>query len=167
MRAYWPDQNPGPLASQEHARTTWWHEEENVSEHMDPQSADSKIILVVEDSTTQALRLQGLLEQHGLQVAWARNGRQGVQMAQELDPGLIVLDLQMPEMNGFQVCEQLNQFPSTAGIPVIMLTRHDDPEVVVLGMELGIIDYIPKDAFADAVLLETLRQMGFIARPEM
>jgi PleD family two-component response regulator len=127
---------------------------------------NNKTILVVEDSATQALHLRGLLEQEGLQVAWARDGREGVEMAQQLQPDLIVLDLQMPEMNGFQVCQQLGESPTVAGIPVIMFTRHDDPEMVVLSMELGITDYIPKDAFADAVLLETLRQMGVIAPRE-
>jgi DNA-binding response OmpR family regulator len=127
---------------------------------------NGKTILLVEDSVTQALHLRGLLEQEGLQVAWARDGREGVQMAQQLQPDLIVLDLQMPEMNGFQVCQQLGGSPTVADIPVIMFTRHDDPEMVVLGMELGITDYIPKDAFADAVLLETLRQMGIVAQSE-
>jgi DNA-binding response OmpR family regulator len=119
--------------------------------------------LVSEDSTTQALHLKLLLEGEGLQVEWASQGRQGVQMAHRLRPDLIVLDLQMPDINGFQVCQQLKEARDTAVIPIIMLTRHDDTEAVVLGMQLGINDYIPKDAFADAVLLETLRQMGLLA----
>jgi len=83
-------------------------------------------------------------------------------MARQLLPDLIVLDLQMPDMNGFQVCRELKETPNTAQIPIIMLTRHDDTEAVVLSMQIGIVDYIPKDAFADAVLVETLRQMGLI-----
>ena len=120
-------------------------------------------VLVVEDSPTQALHLQAILEQEGLQVALASDGRAGLEMAQQLQPDLIILDLQMPEMNGFQVCQQLKDQRLTASIPVIMFTRHDDHEAVVLGLQLGAVDYIPKDAFADAVLLETLRQMGLIA----
>jgi DNA-binding response OmpR family regulator len=69
----------------------------------------------------------------------------------------------MFDMNGFQVCRELKNVPGTSGIPIIMLTRHDETESVVLGMEMGVTDYIPKDAFADAVLVETLRQMGLIA----
>jgi CheY-like chemotaxis protein len=121
-----------------------------------------KIILVVEDSTTQALHLQALLEQEGLKVELARDGRAGLQMAQQLQPDLIVLDVQMPEMNGFQVCRRLKEARETADIPVIMFTRYDEHESVMLGLQTGAVDYIPKDAFADAVLLETLRQMGFI-----
>jgi DNA-binding response OmpR family regulator len=126
------------------------------------QNAGNKTILLVEDSTTQALHLKMLLEAEGLQVEWASTGGAGVQMACQLLPDLVILDLQMPDMNGFQVCQRLKEVQDTAAIPIIMLTRHDDTEAVVLGMQMGVTDYIPKDAFADAVLLETLRQMGLI-----
>lgn len=123
---------------------------------------DGRTVLIIEDSPTQALHLQALLEQEGLNVVLAEDGRIGLEVAQQLQPDLIILDLQMPEMNGFQVCRRLKDEDRTASIPVIMFTRHDDREAVVLGLQLGAVDYIPKDAFADAVLLETLRQMGLI-----
>jgi DNA-binding response OmpR family regulator len=119
-------------------------------------------ILVIEDSTTQALHLQALLEEAGLQVIWAPDGQAGVKMAHQAQPDLVVLDVQLPDMNGFQVCQDLKSQNDTRHIPVIMFTRHDDPEAVVLGLQSGVVDYIPKDAFADAVLIETLRQMGFV-----
>jgi CheY-like chemotaxis protein len=123
----------------------------------------NKTILVIEDSLTQALCLQTLLEQEGLSVLLAYDGQVGLQMARQSHPDAIVLDLEMPLMNGLQVCQQLQNTRDTADIPIIMLTRHDDHEAVALGLQLGVIEYIPKDAFADAVLLETLRQMGLIA----
>jgi DNA-binding response OmpR family regulator len=123
---------------------------------------NNKTVLLVEDSTTQAMHFQMLLEEQGLHVEWASTGGAGVQMAQKVRPDLILLDVQMPDMNGFQVCRELKNVPGTSGIPIIMLTRHDETESVVLGMEMGVTDYIPKDAFADAVLVETLRQMGLI-----
>lgn len=131
---------------------------------VDTRNADrsKKMVLVVEDSPTQAIHLQALLEQEGLRAVLASNGRKGLQMAQQLHPDLIVLDVQMPEMNGFQVCRQLKNTRATADIPIIMFTSHDEKEAVVLGLQTGAVDYIPKDAFADAVLLETLRQMDFI-----
>jgi DNA-binding response OmpR family regulator len=134
-----------------------------MSETAETRDADNKTILIVEDSSTQALHLQVLLEQEELNVVLAHDGRLGLQMAQQLHPDLVVLDVQMPEMNGFQVCQQLKKARETADIPVIMFTRHDEHESVILGLQTGAVDYIPKDAFADAVLLETLRQMGFIA----
>jgi DNA-binding response OmpR family regulator len=117
-------------------------------------------VLIVEDSPTQALHLQALLERKGLKVLLAHDGQVGLQMAQELRPDLIVLDLEMPKMNGLQVCLRLKNMRETASIPVVMLTRHDDYEVAVLGAQLGAVDYIPKDAFADRALLETLRRMN-------
>jgi PleD family two-component response regulator len=66
----------------------------------------------------------------------------------------------MPEINGFEVCKILKSSPDTVDIPVILFTRWDASEAVQLGLEYGAVDYIPKDAFADAVLVETLRQMG-------
>lgn len=133
-----------------------------MAETLGTRNAEQKTILLVEDSTTQALHLQLLLEGQGLRVTWANTGEAGVQMAHHMCPDLIILDLQMPDINGFQVCQQLKEIQHTAAIPIIMLTRHDDSEMVTHSMEFGITDYIPKDAFADVVLLETLRQMGLI-----
>ncbi len=121
-----------------------------------------KKVLVVEDSPTQALHMQKLLEDAGVHVLLASDGPTGLDMAQELVPDLVVLDVQMPGMNGFQVCRKLKSNKATKDIPIIMFTRHDEQEAVVLGLQTGAVDYIPKDAFADAVLLETLRQMNFI-----
>ena len=129
---------------------------------MSKTNKTGKTILIVEDSTTQALHLQALLEEAGLQVIWAPDGQAGVKMAHQALPDLVVLDVQLPDMNGFQVCQDLKSQNDTRHIPVIMFTRHDDPEAVVLGLQTGVDDYIPKDAFADAVLIETLRQMGLV-----
>ncbi|HEY74465.1 MAG: response regulator [Chloroflexi bacterium] len=123
-------------------------------------------ILVIEDSPTQAMHLQTMLEQAGLNALVACDGELGLQMAEQLQPDVIVLDVQMPGMNGFQVCKRLKGIPDTANIPIILLTRHDDDETIVLGLQMGAVDYIPKDAFADAVLIETLRQMGLITPEE-
>jgi PleD family two-component response regulator len=127
---------------------------------------DDERILVIEDSHTQALRLQALLEREGLDVVLAFDGKAGVEMAGQLRPAVIILDIQMPEMDGFQVCKQLKEADDTAGIPIIMLTCRDGHEAVLEGLQVGAVDYIPKDAFSDAVLLETLRQMGLIAAAE-
>lgn len=120
-------------------------------------------ILVVEDSPTQAIHIQSMLEQNGAQVLLAVDGLEGIKLAEGMQPDLIVLDMQLPDMNGLQVCKHLKGNKETDQIPVIMFTRYDDTETIALGLQLGIVDYIPKDAFADAVLLETLRQMNLLA----
>ncbi len=126
--------------------------------------ANAKIALVVEDSPTQATHLQAILEREGLQVLCAINGRMGLRMANQLHPDVIILDIQMPEINGFEVCKMLKASTEVADIPIILFTRWDASEAIQLGLQYGAIDYIPKDAFADAVLIETLRQMGLINR---
>ena len=138
-----------------------------MAETPETRYVDRRTILVIEDSPTQALHLEALLKQKGLEVVLANDGRTGLQLARQLRPDVVVLDLEMPEMNGFQVCQQLKESRETASIPVILFTRHDDHEAVVLGLQIGAIEYIPKDAFADAVLLETLRQMGLIASSDV
>ncbi len=123
---------------------------------------DQKTILIIEDSTTQALHLRMLLEGNRLSVEWADTGLKGVDMAHQLLPDLIILDLQLPDINGVEVGARLKSADDTSSIPIILMTRYDDSEMVLEAMEIGIDDYIPKDAFADAVLVETLRQMGLI-----
>ena len=130
----------------------------------DQERAEIKsTILVVEDSPTQAIHIQSMLEQNGAQVLLAVDGLEGIKLAEGMQPDLIVLDMQLPDMNGLQVCKHLKSNKETEQIPVIMFTRYDDTETIALGLQLGVVDYIPKDAFADAVLLETLRQMNLLA----
>jgi CheY-like chemotaxis protein len=122
----------------------------------------NKTVLVVEDSPVQALALEHLLLQEGLKVLCAPDGRSGITMAQEHTPDVIVLDIEMPEMNGFEVCRRLREDTQTADIPIVMLTAHGEVAMVMRGIDLGAIDYIPKDAFSEAVLLETLRQLHIL-----
>ena len=121
-----------------------------------------KTILLVEDSPTQALHVLSLLEEQDIDVVLAVSGEEGLQLARQVCPDLVILDMQLPGMNGLEVCRELKCMDETSHIPVIVFTRHDDSEVIGQMLEYGVVDYIPKDAFADAVLLETLRQMGLI-----
>lgn len=116
-------------------------------------------ILLVEDSAPQALKLKLGLENHGCLVDWANTGLAGLNLAQQKSFDLIVLDIELPDINGFEVCRRLKGDPELAQIPVVMLTTLDQAENVLDGLEAGAIDYIPKDAFAEAVLLETIKQM--------
>lgn len=124
-----------------------------------------KNVLLVEDSPTQALGTKAMLEECGLNVVCAINGVMGIRLAYQMIPDVIILDVQMPDINGFEVCQELKSDPETEKIPIIMLTRQDTPEAFQQGIEVGAIDFIPKDAFAMVVLKETLRQMGIIEEP--
>jgi DNA-binding response OmpR family regulator len=123
----------------------------------------NKSILVIEDSPTQAIALRALLEINDLDVTIAATGAEGLALAHTLHPAAIILDIQLPDMDGFQVCQTLKRHVETAALPVIMLTQYDEHTAIVHGLQLGALEYIPKDAFADSVLLGTLSQMGVIA----
>ncbi len=123
---------------------------------------DLKTVLIVEDSPTQAKRLELILGRNGLNTVWARDGEEGLRFAQMYIPTIILLDIELPGINGLQVCKRLKDNNRTSPIPVILLTRFGDTETIEFGMKAGAIEYIPKDAFSDAVVVETLRQTGII-----
>jgi DNA-binding response OmpR family regulator len=129
------------------------------------QADHRKTVLIVEDSPTQALHLKTLLEDAGLDVYLAPNGRVGLTIAQRVQPHLVVLDVQMPEMDGLEVCRALKSMPETRLIPIVMLTARDDLETVMRSLHLGAIDYIPKDVHADAALLGALEQLDMVPKP--
>ena len=116
-------------------------------------------VLIVEDSPPQALKLKLALEHNGCNVYWSETGLGGLGMAQEKIFDLIVLDVELPDINGFEVCRRLKTDPTLKDIPVVMLTTLDQAENVHHGLEAGAVDYIPKDAFAEIVLIETIKQL--------
>ncbi len=118
-----------------------------------------KTMLVVEDSPSQAVIVQFMLEQNEYQVLWAPNGKIGVLMAEEYLPDVIVMDAEMPEMNGFEACKLLKDNKYTANIPIIMMTARSETDHVSKGMELGVSDFIPKDPFSTMVLLGSVRAL--------
>ncbi|MBN2003897.1 MAG: response regulator [Anaerolineae bacterium] len=122
----------------------------------------TKKVLVVEDSPVQAQALERVLERRGMEVLWAVNGKVGLAMACEHLPDVVVLDVEMPEMNGFEMCRALKQNPATQAIPVVMLTVRAEAEYVLEGLDLGAIDFIPKDVFSTQVLLETLVELHIL-----
>jgi DNA-binding response OmpR family regulator len=117
-------------------------------------------ILIVEDSPPQALKVKLALESNGCEVHWAETGQGGLDIAHEKKLDLIVLDIELPDTTGFEVCKKLKLDPNLSDIPVIMMTTRDHAEDVLNGLEVGAVDYIPKDAFAEAVLIETIKQMN-------
>ncbi len=116
-------------------------------------------VLIVEDSPVQAQKLRLALEEEGWEVCWAADGQDGLTMAKRERPDVVVLDIQLPTLNGFQVARALKADPGTAEIPIIMLTTRDGAMDALTGLESGAVDYVPKDAFAEAVVLETIRQI--------
>ena len=119
-------------------------------------------VLLVEDSRTQAVQIKETLESVGLSVRVAYDGPDGIREAVEHPPALIVLDVQLPTMDGFQVCRRLKRHPATQNIPIIMLTDRAGPKATMSGLRAGADDYIPKDIFASEHLVTTLQELGLL-----
>lgn len=108
------------------------------------QPTQHNYILIVDDVPLNLQMLGGLLQSKGYEVAPASSGAIALEMAQTQTPDLILLDIQMPEMDGFKVCKLLKENPLTKDIPVIFLTAFVETEDIVRGFELGAVDYISK-----------------------
>ncbi len=120
-------------------------------------------ILLIEDSPSQALQFQLMLEQAGYRVEVAVTGIEGWRAASVLKPRMILLDIDLPGLDGFQVLSRLKRDRATKGIPVVMLTHRDQINSVQRALELGADDYLYKD---DAVgeLLPVVAQAMALAQ---
>jgi DNA-binding response OmpR family regulator len=101
-------------------------------------------IMVVDDNPANLKLLEDMLRQHRYEVRSFPRGRLALAAAEEEPPDLILLDINMPEMNGYEVCEQLKQSERLAGVPVIFLSALDATEDKVKGFQSGGVDYISK-----------------------
>jgi len=103
-------------------------------------------ILIVDDNPTARQTLVAMLEGENYDLQLAQDGVQALQMLEQLQPDLILLDVMMPGMDGFEVCRQIRSTPPLAEVPIIMLTALDDRESLVRGIESGADDFLSKPA---------------------
>ncbi|MEO8350779.1 MAG: SpoIIE family protein phosphatase [Chthoniobacteraceae bacterium] len=109
------------------------------------ESAEPGIeILIVEDSLTQALKLQHVLERHDYVVTTARNGKDALAQLAAHAPALVITDINMPEMDGYELCTQIKDDPKFNELPVILLTALSDPRDILHGLESGADNFIVK-----------------------
>ncbi len=113
-------------------------------------------ILIAEDSKTQAEILRHLLDKAGYKVRVAYNGRQALEEIQKELPTLVLTDVMMPEMNGYELCKTLKADPETRNIPVILVTQLFDPRDVLSGLECGADNFIIKP-YEAAYLLDRIK----------
>jgi CheY-like chemotaxis protein len=109
-----------------------------------PSSTPASSLLVVDDNSMNRLMLSRYLAKLGYQATLVENGRQALEKLQGKPFDLVLLDVQMPEMDGYQVLEQLKADPRLRDIPVIMISAVEELESVVKCIELGAQDYLPK-----------------------
>jgi signal transduction histidine kinase/AmiR/NasT family two-component response regulator len=101
-------------------------------------------ILVAEDSPTQAAQIKYLLESNNFKVVITENGRKALDWLSDHIPALVISDIIMPEMNGFELCEKIKSDSRTENIPVILLTSLSDPDEVIDGLSCGADSFITK-----------------------
>jgi len=104
--------------------------------------ANRRRVLIIDDEPDLVRGLRDALEFEGFEVVSAGLGREGVRLARERGPDLVLLDLMLPDMNGFSVCEEIRATNST--IPVIMLTARSQESDKIRGLEVGADDYVTK-----------------------
>ncbi|MFT4579743.1 MAG: two-component system sensor histidine kinase/response regulator [Nitrospinales bacterium] len=116
-------------------------------------------VLIVDDTPTNLDVLQKVLANKGLNISVAPNGEVALKIVPSLMPDLILLDLMMPGIDGFETCEKLKSDPISKDIPVIFLTAKTDTTNVVQGFLVGGIDYITKPFFSEEVLVRIRTQL--------
>src|SRR6266571_4554033 len=109
-----------------------------------PLSISSSSLLVVDDNSMNLIMLSRYINKLGYQATLVENGRQALEKLQGKPFDLVLLDVEMPEMDGYQVLEQLKANPRLRDIPVIMISAVEELESVVKCIELGAQDYLPK-----------------------
>jgi CheY-like chemotaxis protein/anti-sigma regulatory factor (Ser/Thr protein kinase) len=111
-------------------------------------SVDGKIskatILIVDDNPNNVQLLKAVMNMRGFDVLVAKNGIHALETVKTDLPDLILLDIMMPEMDGFEACQKLKECPSTKNIPIIFLTAKSHIDDIMKGFELGAVDYITK-----------------------
>ncbi|MEZ2320531.1 MAG: adenylate/guanylate cyclase domain-containing protein [Microcoleus sp.] len=124
-------------------------------------------ILVVDDTPHNVRLLSTILTGQGYQVRKALNGQRALATVQEFPPHLILLDVMMPEMNGYEVCEHLKSSPTTSSIPVIFLSALDDASDKVKAFDVGAVDYITKPFQEKEVLARVANQLTIRSQKEL
>jgi DNA-binding response OmpR family regulator len=113
---------------------------------------ETEAILLVDDNPTNLQLLFETLDGRGYKLLIAKDGETALSIARKAHPNLILLDIMMPEVDGYQVCRQLKTAPATAEIPVIFLSALTDTRDKVQGLDLGAVDYVTKPFQPDEVI---------------
>ncbi|WP_374383342.1 diguanylate cyclase domain-containing protein [Dongia sp.] len=140
-----------------------------MSENENEMAREKALILVVDDSPTN-LAIMNVVLRDIYQVITASNGTDAISLAAAEDPDLIILDIMMPGMDGYEICDRLKANPYTRDIPVMFVTAMDQERQEAKGLALGAVDYIAKPVSPPIVLarvrnqLELKRQRDFLRR---
>ena len=115
-------------------------------------------VLIVDDSPTETYKMSSILSKHGYEVLTAENGEDGVSVARQQLPDVVLMDIVMPGLNGFQATRQLSRDVSTRNIPVIIVTTKDQETDRVWGQRQGAKGYLTKPV-DDKLLVQTIEDV--------
>ena len=107
---------------------------------------------MVDDSRTQLYAIERILQSVGVRTSIAENGKQGILMARHQLPDLVLMDIVMPEINGFQATRYLTRQPETQHIPIVIISGSDQESDKAWGLKLGARDYLSKPVGKDLLL---------------
>ncbi|HKA18911.1 MAG TPA: response regulator [Blastocatellia bacterium] len=118
----------------------------------DPIANTSARILVVDDTPANIQTLTAILKEKGYQLSVAINGRQALEVIEKVRPDLVLMDVMMPEMDGYEACRQIKASAAWRDLPIIFLSAKTDATDIVHGFELGAVDYVAKPFNAHELL---------------
>jgi two-component system phosphate regulon response regulator PhoB len=127
---------------------------------LDGQGGRKPLVLVVDDERDTAELIRDTLRDEGLRTQVAHHGRQALALIARKRPDLVILDIMMPEMSGFEVLEALGREPSTAAIPVVVLTARGDEKGARRGLDPGAKRYMSNPFDVRALVAEVRRHVG-------
>src|SRR5262245_50362677 len=104
----------------------------------------SSRILLIEDAPANIQAVSSILKEQGYQISVATSGQQGLELLERLRPDLILLDVMMPGIDGFETCRRIKTSTAWREIPIIFLTAKTDTPDIVRGFEAGAVDYVGK-----------------------
>lgn len=120
-------------------------------------------ILIVDDVMSNVLLLKVLLTNEKFAIATASNGRQALEQVEKENPNLVLLDVMMPDMSGFEVAQHLKSNPNTADIPIIFLTALNSTADIVKGFQVGANDFISKPFNKEELIIRVTHQISLVA----
>ncbi|GKH14407.1 ATP-binding response regulator [Bacteroides uniformis] len=120
-------------------------------------------ILIVDDVMSNVLLLKVLLTNEKFAIATASNGRQALEQVEKENPDLVLLDVMMPDMSGFEVAQHLKSNPNTADIPIIFLTALNSTADIVKGFQVGANDFISKPFNKEELIIRVAHQISLVA----
>ena len=120
-------------------------------------------ILIVDDVMSNVLLLKVLLTNEKFAIATASNGRQALEQVEKENPDLVLLDVMMPDMSGFEVAQHLKSNPNTADIPIIFLTALNSTADIVKGFQVGANDFISKPFNNEELIIRVTHQISLVA----